>query len=238
MLNFSTANFDAFTAESIGISLCQKYQLSKGKSLIAYCQEASPEEILKLFTDLLEYYELNCMGLYGEEQFRRQYENCRKIIDRENGSKIQVETPAITCVNREYVKDIAMRANRDIDAGEYDSAITKARTLLEEVFCHAIEAGGQVSSDKGDIGRLYNQVKDIYDMHQSKDVDHRINALLYGLEKILTAIKEMRNGASDAHGVGVRRIAIEEHHARLFVNAALTMADFILSIEHKKYNNG
>ena len=64
------------------------------------------------------------MGLYGEEQFRRQYENCRKIIDRENGSKIQVETPAITCVNREYVKDIAMRANRDIDAGEYDSAIT------------------------------------------------------------------------------------------------------------------
>ena len=70
-------------------------------------------------------------------------------------------------------------------------------------------------------------------MHQSKDVDRRINSLLSGLEKILTAIKEMRNEASDSHGVGNRRIALEEHHARLFVNSAMTMADFILSVQKK-----
>ena len=55
-----------------------------------------------------------------------------------------------------------------------------------------IENKGEEPSDKGDIGKLYNQVKSLYNMHQSRDVDKRINSLLSGLEKILTAIKEMR----------------------------------------------
>ncbi len=40
-------------------------------------------------------------------------------------------------------------------------------------------------SESGDIGKLYNQVKQLYNMHQSKDMDKRINGLLSGLEKIL-----------------------------------------------------
>ena len=40
----------------------------------------------------------------------------------------------------------------------------------------------------------------------------------------------MRNRDSDAHGVGVNRIPIQEHHARLFVNTAMAMADFILYV--------
>ena len=43
----------------------------------------------------------------------------------------------------------------------------------------------------------------------------------------------MRNKDSDAHGVGVKRIGLDEHHARLIVNASMTMADFILSVEQK-----
>lgn len=46
-----------------------------------------------------------------------------------------------------------------------------------------------------------------------------------------TIIAEMRNVGSDSHGVGAKRISIAEHHAKLFVNAAMIMADFILSVE-------
>ena len=35
---------------------------------------------------------------------------------------------------------------------------------------------------------------------------------------------------SDAHGVGAARVRIYEHHARLFVNSAVAMAEFILSV--------
>lgn len=230
VLNFSTNEFDVFTAESIGIPLCEKYKMSKGKSLLAFCEEAKDEDIVKLFADLLQYYELNCMDEWGEEKNKSLYERCKAIIEREKGC-IVIETPAIVCVNREYIIDISTRAIRDVENGEYDSAITKSRTLLEEVFCHAIEAKGEEPSDSGDIGRLYNHVKTLYNMHQDRDVDRRINSLLSGLEKILASIAQMRNESSDSHGVGERRINIKEHHARLFVNSAMTMADFILSVE-------
>lgn len=81
--------------------------------------------------------------------------------------------------------------------------------------------------------KLFKQVKDLYNMHTDKDTDRRINTLLSGLNSIVSAISEMRNKDSDAHGVGASRISIEEHHARLFVNSAMTMADFILSVEKK-----
>ena len=45
VLDFSTNDFDTFTMESIGIPLCQHYQMSKGKSLVAYCSEASEEDV-------------------------------------------------------------------------------------------------------------------------------------------------------------------------------------------------
>ena len=67
-------------------------------------------------------------------------------------------------------------------------------------------------------------------MHQSKDADRQINELLSGLEKILSSISNMRNINSDAHGVGSKRFNIKDYHARLFVNSAMTMADFILSV--------
>ena len=230
VLDFSTNEFDIFTTESIGVPLCQRFMMSKGKSLTAYCNSATEEDILKLFSDLLQYYELNYMSRFDDSENETLYEKCKSFLDRERG-KINVKTPAIICVNREYIVDISSRAIRDVENGEYDSAITKSRTLLEEVFCHAIEAEGNVPSDSGDIGKLYGQVKALYHMHQDKNLDKRINSLLSGLEKILSAISEMRNKGSDSHGVGAKRINVEDYHARLFVNSAMTMADFILSVE-------
>ncbi|MDT3699176.1 MAG: abortive infection family protein [Thermincola sp.] len=119
---------------------------------------------------------------------------------------------------------------QDVISKNYDSAITKARTLLEEVFCYVIEKKNEVPSAYGDIGKLYKQVKVLYNMHTDKDIDRRINSLLSGLEKIVSSIAEMRNANSDAHGVGNRRINIAEHHARLLVNSAMTMAEFIVSV--------
>ena len=120
------------------------------------------------------------------------------------GTMVKVAAPAIKTIDRTYIRDISDRAMKDILDGNYDSAITKSRTLLEEVFCYV-----------------------------SKDIDKRINGLLSGLEKILAAISEMRNKGSDSHGVGSKRINISDHHTRLFVNAAMTMADFILAVNEK-----
>lgn len=146
------------------------------------------------------------------------------------GTTISVAAPSVTALDRRYITDISERAMKDISDGNYDSAITKSRTLVEEVFCYVIEKKGVEPSESGDMGKLYNQVKQMYNMHQDKDVDKRINGLLSGLEKILSAIAEMRNKASDSHDVGAKRINISDYHARLFVNSAMTMADFVLAV--------
>lgn len=157
----------------------------------------------------------------------------KTFVIRKIGTTVTVVTPSVKTIDRSYINDISVRAMKDVLDGNYDSAITKSRTLLEEVFCYVIERKGEEPSESGDIGKLYNQVKQLYNMHQSKDMDKRINGLLSGLEKILSAIAEMRNKGSDSHGVGAKRITIADHHARLFVNSAMTMADFVLSVSEK-----
>ncbi|MBQ8546332.1 MAG: abortive infection family protein [Clostridia bacterium] len=160
-----------------------------------------------------------------------------KVGDRfaikKKGEAVSVVAPSVKTIDRSYIVNLSERAMKDVTDGNFDSAITKSRTLLEEVFCYVIEKKGEAPSESGDIGKLYSQVKALYNMHQNKDMDKRINGLLSGLEKILSAISEMRNKGSDSHGVGTKRINIAEHHARLFVNSAMTMADFVLAVSEK-----
>lgn len=153
------------------------------------------------------------------------------------GETVSVAAPSVKTIDRAYIISLSERAMKDVIEENFDSAITKSRTLLEEVFCYTIEKKNEIPSESGDIGKLYSQVKTLYNMHQNKDLDKRINGLLSGLEKILSAIAEMRNKGSDSHGVGTKRINISEHHARLFVNSAMTMADFVLSVSEKSTKN-
>lgn len=148
-------------------------------------------------------------------------------------SRVEIAAPAIKNIDREYIKTISSRALEDLEQNNFDSAITKSRTLLEETFCYVIEKKNEKPSDRGDIVKLYKQVRTLYNMHTDENTDKRIKILLSGLNSIVSAIAEMRNKHSDAHGVGAIRIPIEEHHTRLCVNAAIVMADFILSVYQK-----
>ena len=185
---------------------------------IQYAHEAIIQKVLE---------QINGILYFGGHELRRigkVYRVCN------TGETVSVAAPVVKIIDRAYIKNLADRANEDIEAGNFDSAITKARTILEETFCYVIEKKGQSPSDSGDIGKLYSQVKTLYSMHADKNLDRRINTLLSGLEKIISAIAEMRNKESDSHGVGSRRIGIADYHTRLFVNSAIAMADFILSV--------
>jgi len=232
VLDFTTEGLDRFSVNSVGVPICAVYKLSKGKSLATFVNVGEKTKVLKLFDDLVRYYEDKwAEELQQNTEKRRQLEKLKQVLDKyRDGGNVSVSIPAVRKITGSYVRDIATRSMQDVENGDFDSALTKARTLVEETFCYVIELKGLEPDKSGDIRRKYAQVKNMYNMHGNKDVDKRINELLSGLEKILTAITEMRNGLSDAHGVGSRRINIKSHHARLFVNSAQTMADFILAV--------
>lgn len=61
------------------------------------------------------------------------------FVIRKLGSIVNVEAPSVKTIDRSYITDLSNRAMKDIIDGNYDSAITKSRTLLEEVFLYVIE---------------------------------------------------------------------------------------------------
>lgn len=157
----------------------------------------------------------------------------RVLIVPINATTPNISIKNLKTIDRDYIKSLSDRAIDNVDSEHYDSALTQARTILEETFDYVLEKRNVKPSSKGDINKLYKQVKDEYKMHENKNADKRINRLLSGLENIVSAVSEMRNKNSDSHGVGERRLTIDKHHARLAVNSATTMADFILSVEKK-----
>ena len=146
---------------------------------------------------------------------------------------LKVDAPKIKIIDRTFIKELTEKAKDDLKRSDFDSVITKGRTLIEEVFFYVIESKGEKPSKSGNVSLLYQQVKSLYNMHGAKDMDVRIKTLLSGLEKILATIAEMRNNNSDSHGVGSKRLRIEEHHATLFLNSSIVFAEFILAVAEK-----
>ncbi len=72
--------------------MCNHYGLSKGKSLTAYINEAGENGVIKLLSDLLEYYEIHYQSEIEEEddypwgglkkEYKFHYKKCRSVIDR------------------------------------------------------------------------------------------------------------------------------------------------------------
>lgn len=159
--------------------------------------------------------------------------NNKAVLVSRNKEEIELSVKNITTINRDYIKRVAENAIDNIERSNYDSALTQARTILEETFCFVLEQRNIQANNKGNIRNLYKEVKNEYRMHIDEKADRRVKMLLSGLENIVSAVAEMRNKSSDAHGVGENRLTIDKHHARLAVNSAMTMADFILSVEKK-----
>ena len=151
----------------------------------------------------------------------------------EIGKKVEIETPKLDIYSMSYVQKLKERCNKDLKEENYDSVVTKSRTMMEEVLVQILEDNNEEIVSKGDLIKLYNQVKMLYGMKQTKEYDLRVNSLLSGLEKIVHAVAEMRNSNSDAHGLGSKRIKIRESEARLVMNASITFCEYMIS-DHKK----
>lgn len=160
-----------------------------------------------------------------------------KIIDLIEDS--QVTHDIDKHINFDYVRNFPSRLKDNLEDENYDTVITQSRTLLEEVYIHILEYSNKdYNSAKGNLQKLNSMVKTELKMKNNRDYDKRINELLSGLNKINDAIGKMRNENSDSHGVGSKRININRREAKLVMNSAITICDYILEIfEDNKNNN-
>lgn len=148
---------------------------------------------------------------------------------------VLIETPKVKIITSQYIRELPERIKDDIDNQDYDSVITKSRTLLEEVLIFIIEKKtSERYKSNGDLVKIYQDATEMMDMRQKSDWDKRVNELLGGLHKLVSAISSMRNMNSDAHGVGSGRINIKKREAILVAHSSMMLAEYWLSVFEKK----
>lgn len=128
-----------------------------------------------------------------------------------------------------FIDEQIKKAESKIQNGDYDGAITNARSLLEAVLT---EIGRQLDPNvppyDGDMPKLYKRVQKLLNLDPSRpDVEGPLKQVLSGLVSIVCGLSGLSNRMGDRH---VRSYKPDRHHAALVVNTAKTMANFLFEI--------
>lgn len=131
-------------------------------------------------------------------------------------------------VNRVFIEQQIMKCDRKLAEKDFDGAITNARSLLEAVLSeveHELSPESLLPYD-GDLLKLYKRVQKLLNLEPSRtDIAEPLKQVLGGLANIVAGIAGLRNKMGDAH---VRSFQPAKRHAVLVVNAAKTLAAFIV----------
>lgn len=124
-----------------------------------------------------------------------------------------------------FIDEQILKSEKKIQDGDYDGAITNARSLIEAVLTE-IEKHIDVNAQPydGDLTKLYKRVgKNLNLSPGNPDIDGPLKQVLTGLSSIINGLAGMSNKMGDRH---VRTYKPSKHHAVLVVNAAKTMGNF------------
>lgn len=254
VLDFSTNDFDTFTMESVGVAICSKYKMSKGRSLLAYIEGAKNSETDKLLHDLFDYYETHYESEYTKdfqsddemsfsytfhppynEDYSRLYAKCKEIAGRVFPNRL-VPLAAIADNLKEQFSSEYLNAqiNAMLSMAESNptEAIGKAKELIESC-CKTILNSRKIAWDKNwDVGQLTGETLKILKL-MPKNIPEdapaaiEMKALLGNLRAITTNVAALRNHYGSGHGKSADYKGLSPRHAKLAVGSSITLVEFL-----------
>lgn len=258
VLDFSNNTFDVFTTESVGEALQTKYGLSKGKSLVAYLNEASDVYRTKLLVDLFHHYEEKMEYEFNkdyvddtwwsstsryDEKYAKLYLKCKDVVDRIDGSMVAIAKTAEdlkTKFSSEYLsRQIELMLQMQVT--DPTNAIGTAKELIESC-CKTILNEMSISYTKDDdVPQLASKTMDALNLLPAnvQPTDRgadAIKAVLGSLRAIPTKLAEIRNAFGSGHGKSASFQRLEVRHAKLAVGSSITFVDFIWSTYESSKN--
>jgi hypothetical protein len=143
-----------------------------------------------------------------------------------NNAKV-VEHKTISTLSHDFIAEQIEKCEKKLAIGDYDGAITNARSLIEAVSIKLIETKGKQSyKSDGNLITIFKDLKKTLNM--SIDKDHYppyLIEIISGLGTIVQGTAGLTNKASDRHN---RIYKPQKHHAKLAVNCAFSFCDFII----------
>ena len=246
VLDFTTADFDAFTMDSTGIPLCAHYGLSKGKSLNAYLAENDAAGATRLLLDLFEYYEINYRPEYDpaaadefspykhEENVRSLYVKCKEIAERERAGSTYLQS-SVHYLQAEFSSEFMnerielLMKMRESDPTE---AIGKSKELIESC-CKTILGKLGIAVEKAwTLSQLVKEtMKALSITTETVTGNNReaeiVRQILGSLNGLATGVAEFRNEYGSGHGKEAEFHALPVRHAKLAVGSSITLVEYL-----------
>jgi hypothetical protein len=140
--------------------------------------------------------------------------------------EIDAKVEASNPLDQQFIEEQIQKCRAKLSAADYDGAITNARSLVEAVLREMERRLGDANPPTdGDLVRQYSRVIKLLNLDPNKEgLDAPFLPILRGLVSMVHGLSHLRNTASDAHA---RNYRPEPHHARLAVNSAKTLVDFV-----------
>lgn len=251
VLDFTNNTFDVFTTASVGEALQTKYGMSKGRSLVAYLNEASDVDRTKLLVDLFHHYEEEMEYEFNkdyeddtwwsstsryDEKYAKLYLKCKEVIDRLAGSTIAIANTAEnlkTKFSSEYLsRQIDLMVQMQIT--DPTNAIGMAKELIESCCKTILDEMSILYTKDDDVPQLASKTMDALNLLPAniQPTDRgadAIKAVLGSLRAIPTKLAEIRNPFGSGHGKSASFQGLEVRHAKLAVGSSITFVDFIWS---------
>ncbi len=148
-----------------------------------------------------------------------------------------LHSPALVRLTEESIQEHVEKARHKIANGDAAGAIANAYTLVEEFLKQLLrKTDTAFNESEGDIRALYKTVAAPLHLDPKSDsIENHIKTILDGLQRQIAGLFEVANKASDRHA---RRYNPAPHHAKLAVNGAFTLCEFLLeSFEYQQKKN-
>ncbi|MGV2067028.1 abortive infection family protein [Agrobacterium sp. 22-226-1] len=138
-----------------------------------------------------------------------------------------VASPSLIKLSEESITEHIAKARQKIEAGDHAGAIASAYTLVEEFLKQLLrKTGTAFNENEGDIRALYKLLAEpLHLVPKNDSLESYLKAILEGLQRQIGGLFELANKASDRHA---RKYNPAPHHARLAVNVAFTLCEFLL----------
>ena len=144
------------------------------------------------------------------------------------GVSVQFDSPFMESkeISHVFIEDQVLKCDKKISEGDFEGAITNARSLVEAVLIEIeIKLSASPLQYDGELIKLNKRVQTLLNLDPSrKDIGDMLRQVLSGLTSVVNGLACMRNKMSDAHATSYKA---SKHHAKLAVNSAKTFVDFI-----------
>ena len=148
------------------------------------------------------------------------------VVDKTHGEILVDVKLEPSHLSHAFIMEQIEKCRTKISQGDFDGAITNARSLVEAVLT-AIERECDPNAPdyEGDLPKLYKRVQTFLNLApDNAKISDSLKQTLRGFISIIVGLSGLSNKMGDRH---VREYKPAAHHAVLIVNAAMTFSNFI-----------